>query len=173
MSEIINRVAKSPLITIDLEEFYPEGKRMHIDLAEWLFEGLILREKDFREALKNHDWSAYQNAYVTMSCSTDAILPGWSYLLLNTYLQPFAKKIVLGNEAELNRVLYQEIIAEMDIKPFHNKKVILKGCSQKPVPENAYIHLAERLLPVVNSLMFGEACSTVPLYKKKVASQSK
>lgn len=167
MEEIINRVAKSPLITIDLEAFFPDGKRIHIDLANWLFEGLILKEKDFREALKNHDWTQYKDAYVSMSCSTDAILPGWAYLLLSSHLQPFTRKIVLGDATELNRVLYQEIISEMDIEPFRDKKIILKGCSNKPVPESAYIYLAERLLPIVNSLMFGEACSTVPLFKKK------
>lgn len=167
MEEIINRVAKSPLITIDLEEFYPEGKRLTIDLADWLFEGLLLKEKDYREELKKHDWLQYQDAYVCLHCSTDAILPAWAFLLMSTYVQAYAKKVVVGSNRDLEEVLYQELIEKMDITPFEDKKIILKGCSNKPVPENAYILLAQRLLPVVNSLMFGEACSTVPLYKKR------
>ena len=167
MNEIINKVAQSPLVNIDLELLYPEGNRMQIDLADWLYEGLILREKDFRETLKNHDWQQYQDAYVNLICSTDAILPGWAFLLITTYLQPFAKKIVIGNAEKLNEILFQELIVELNIEPYIDKKVIVKGCSKKPVPENAFILLAQKLLPVVNSLMFGEACSTVPLYKKK------
>ena len=167
MNEIINKVAQSPLVNIDLELLYPEGNRMQIDLADWLYEGLILREKDFRETLKNHDWQQYQDAYVNLICSTDAILPGWAFLLITTYLQPFAKKIVIGNAEKMNEILFQELIVELNIEPYIDKKVIVKGCSKKPVPENAFILLAQKLLPVVNSLMFGEACSTVPLYKKK------
>lgn len=168
-NEIINRVANSPLVTIDLEELFPDGKRMVFDISDFLFEGLILKEKDFRESLQNHDWASYQDAYVMLRCSTDAILPGWAYLLITTYLQPFAKEIVIGNEDELNEKLYQQIIENLDIEPYRNKKLILKGCSRKPVPENAYIMLANKLLPVAYSMMFGEACSTVPLFKKKKA----
>lgn len=167
MEEIVNRVAKSPLITIDLEDFYPEGNRIKIDLADWLLEGLLLKEKDYREQLKNYDWSQYQDNYVSLYCSTDAIIPAWTFLLMTTYIQPYAKKVVIGSNKDLEEVLYQELIEKMDITPFKDKKIILKGCSKKPVPENAYILLAERLLPIVNSLMFGEACSTVPLFKRK------
>ena len=167
MEEIINRVAKSPLITIDLEDFYPEGKRIFFDLKDFLYEELILREKDFREKLKEHDWSIYQDAYVAMDCSTDAIIPSWAFLLVATHLQPFAKRIVKGNLEALETSLYQEIIQNMDITPFENKKIIVKGCSKKPVPDAAYIQLIERLQPHINSLMYGEACSTVPLLKKK------
>lgn len=167
MEEIVNRVAKSPLITIDLEDFYLEGQRMVFDLKDFLFEELILREKDFREQLKNHNWEQYKDTYVAMSCSTDAILPSWAFLLVATYLQPFAKKIVMGNLEDLETSLYQEIISKLDIQSFENKKIIIKGCSNKPVPDTAYVMLIEKVQPHVQSLMFGEACSTVPLLKKK------
>lgn len=167
MDEIINRVANSPLVTIDLEELYPEGKRMVFDLKDFLWEELILKEKDFRENLKNHDWNQYQNAFVAMDCSTDAIIPSWAFLLVATYLQPFAKKIVKGNLVDLETALYQDIISQMDVTPYENKKIIVKGCSRKPVPDAAYIQLIEKIQPHIQSLMYGEACSTVPLLKKK------
>lgn len=167
MEEIVNRVAKSPLVTIDLEEYYPEGLRMLFDLKDFLFEELILREKDFREQLKNHDWASYQDAYVAMDCTTDAIVPSWAFLLVATYLQPFAKKIVKGNLVDLETAIYHDIISNLDITPFVGKKIIVKGCCKKPVPDAAYIQLIEKLQPHIQSLMFGEACSTVPLMKKK------
>ncbi len=167
MEEIVNRVAKSPLVTIDLEEFYPEGKRMVFDLKDFLFEELLLREKDFREQLKNHDWEQYQNAYVAMDCTTDAIIPSWAFLLVATYLQPFAKKIVKGSLVDLETSVYQEIISNLDLTPYQNKKIIVKGCSRKPVPDAAYIQLIEKIQPHIQSLMYGEACSTVPLLKNK------
>ena len=167
MEEIVNKVAKSPLVTIDLEEFYPEGKRMIFDLKDFLYEELILREKDFREQLKNHDWEQYRDAYVAMDCSTDAIIPSWAFLLVATYLQPVAKRIVKGNLVDLETSLYQEIISNLDVIPYENKKIIVKGCSKKPVPDAAYIQLIEKIQPYIQTLMFGEACSTGPLLKKK------
>ncbi len=167
MEEIVNRVANSKLKIFDLEDLYPAGKRAQIDLAQWLMEGFILREKDFRESLKNHDWSAYKDAYVALYCSTDAIVPAWAFMLLTTYLQPIASKVVLGSPAELETVLYTEIIKDLDVTPFEGEYVIVKGCSNKPVPQNAYILLTQKLQTVVKSLMFGEACSSVPLYKSK------
>lgn len=167
MDEIINRVAKSPLVTIDLEEFYPEGKRMVFDLKDFLYEELILKEKDFREQLLNHNWEQYTDAYVAMDCSTDAIIPSWAFLLVATYLQPQARKIVKGNLVDLETSVYQEIISGLDVTPYENKKIIVKGCSRKPVPDAAYIQLIEKIQPHIQTLMFGEACSTVPLLKKK------
>ncbi len=167
MDEIVNRIAKSPLVTIDLEDFYPEGRRMVFDLKDFLYEELILREKDFREQLKNHDWTQYQDAFVAMDCSTDAIIPSWAFLLVATYLQPYAKKIIKGNLIDLETSLYQEIISNMDVSSYEGKKIIIKGCSKKPVPDAAYIQLIEKIQPHIQSLMFGEACSTVPLLKKK------
>ncbi|MBN4084966.1 DUF2480 family protein [Flavobacteriaceae bacterium AH-315-B10] len=165
--EIINRVANSKLVTIDLENFYPEGKRVVFDIKEWLFEGLILREKDFRENVKEHDWSQYQGNYVALTCSTDAIIPGWAFMLLTTYLEPYAKKIIVGNLETLETSIYQDIITSLDVTEFKDKPVIIKGCSNKPVPENAYLLLTSKLMSVAKSIMYGEACSSVPLFKRK------
>jgi len=165
--EIINRVANSKLITIDLEDFYPEGKRVVFDIKDWLFEGLILREKDFRLKAKEHDWSQYQDNYVALTCSTDAIVPGWAYMLLTTYLNTFAKKVLIGNLETLETSLYQDIINKIDISFYTDKPVIIKGCANKPVPENAYILLTTKLMSVAKSVMYGEACSSVPLYKRR------
>lgn len=167
MDEIVNKVAKSPLVTIDLEDFYPEGNRMVFDLKDFLYEELILREKNFREQLKNHNWETYRGAYVALDCSTDAIIPSWAFLLVTTHLQPFAKKIVKGNLVDLETAIYQEIISNLDVSEYVNKKIIVKGCSKKPIPDAAYIQLIEKIQPHIQSLMYGEACSTVPLLKKK------
>ena len=167
MEEIINRVANSKLKTFNLEDLYPAGKRDTIDISQWLAEGFILREKDFRESLKNVDWSVYEHSYVALDCSTDAIVPAWAYMLVTTYLQPVARKVVVGSLINLETVLYSEIIQELDVSEFKNEYVIVKGCSNKPVPQNAYILLTQKLQSVVKSLMFGEACSSVPLYKAK------
>lgn len=166
MAEIVNRVAKSKLQTIDLEELYVEGTRQQIDISQWLYEGLILREKDYRASLKLHDWSQYNNQLVALHCSTDAIVPSWAYMLVTTYLQPFVKKVVKGSLAELELVLYTELIQQYDVSSFENVPVIVKGCSHKPVPETAYLLLIEKLQPVAKSILFGEACSSVPLFKK-------
>lgn len=167
MEEIINRVANSKLKTFNLEDLYPAGKRDTIDISQWLAEGFILREKDFRESLKNVDWSVYEHSYVALDCSTDAIVPAWAYMLVTTYLQPVARKVVVGSLINLETVLYSEIIQELDVSEFKNEYVIVKGCSNKPVPQNAYILLTQKLQSVVKSLMFGEACSSVPLFKAK------
>lgn len=164
--EIINRVANSKLKTIDLEDFYPEGPRKLIDIKQWLLEGFVLREKDFRADLKAHDWSQYSGAYVALICSSDAIIPGWAYMLISTYLNPVAEKVVIGNLEILETVIFQQVITEMDVSPYKNVPVIIKGCSKKPVPQNAYIQLVNKLQPVSKSIMYGEACSSVPLYKK-------
>ena len=165
--EIVNRVANSNLITIDLEDYYPKGIRSVIDIKNWLFHELILKEVDFREHLKNHDWSQYQNHYVALTCSSDAIIPSWAFMLITTYVTPFPKKIVVGGLKELETSLYQEIIQNLTIENLQDKPVIIKGCANKPIPETAYIQLIEKLQPTVRSIMFGEACSTVPLFKKK------
>ena len=165
--EIVNKVANSQLVTIDLEDYYPKGERTLIDIKKWLFQELILKEKDFRESLKKHDWSQYQNHFLALTCSSDAIIPSWAYMLISTYVSPFAKKIVVGNKTTLETSIYQSIIEQLPIENFKNKPVIIKGCSNKPIPQTAYIQLIEKLHPVVKSIMFGEACSTVPLYKSK------
>ncbi|MGO4913385.1 DUF2480 family protein [Leeuwenhoekiella sp. W20_SRS_FM14] len=167
MEEIINRVANSKLITFNLEDLYLPGKREVIDISQWLTEGFILREKDFRESLKNYDWSVYQDTFVALSCSTDAIVPAWAFMLVSTYLQPVAKKIVVGTLTDLETVLYAEEIQKLDVSEYRDQYVIIKGCSNKPVPQNAYILLTQKLQATVKNLMFGEACSSVPLYKSK------
>lgn len=165
--EIINRVAKSPLVTIDLEELYPEGRRILFDISPWLFEGLILKEMDFRESVQNHHWEEYKDTYVALTCKTDAIIPSWAYMLITSELAKYAHKIVVGDLVLLETVIFQEIIAALDPFKFKDKPVIIKGCSDKPIPETAQVQLIEKLLPIAKTIMFGEACSTVPLYKKK------
>ncbi len=165
--EIINRVAKSPLVTIDLEELYPEGQRTVFDISNWLYEGLILREKDFRENVLNHDWNVYQDHYVALTCKTEAIIPSWAYLLITTKLANFATKVVVGNLELLETSIFQEIISNLNENEFKDKPVIIKGCSDKPIPETAQVQLVEKLLPTAKTILFGEACSTVPLYKRK------
>lgn len=166
MTEIVNKVALSSLKTFNLEDYYPAGERKQIDIKDWLFEGIILKEKDFRTTLKNQDWSQYQHAYVALYCSSDAIIPGWAYLLITSYLNEFSKKVVFGNLEFLNSLLYQEALQNVDFSQYEDKPVIIKGCSNKPVPENAYLLALQKLQPVAKSIMYGEACSAVPLYKK-------
>ncbi|NER17053.1 DUF2480 family protein [Spongiivirga citrea] len=165
--EIINRVANSKLITIDLEDFYPEGKRVLFDIKDWLYEGFVLREKEFRAHVKNHDWGQYQDFYVALTCSSDAIIPGWAYMLLTIQLSPFAKKAVTGDLETLETAIYQEIISDLPVAEYQDKPIIIKGCSNKPVPANAYLFLSSKLEGIAKSIMYGEACSSVPLYKKR------
>lgn len=164
--EIVNRVANSKLITFNLEDYYPEGERVLFDVKDWLLEGFVLRESEFREQAKNHDWRQYEGKFIALTCSSDAIIPAWAFMLLATYLQPFAKKVITGDLETLETVLYTEVISKMDVSNLQDKPVIVKGCAHKPVPKNAYLLLIEKLQPVVKSLMYGEACSSVPLYKK-------
>ena len=165
--EIINRVANSVLQVFDLEDYYPEGERATIDIAQWLWEGFVLKEKDFRDSLKNHEWQQYAGKYIALTCTTDAIVPAWAYMLITVHLQPFAKKVIQGNLQELNVAIYQDILNGLDYAAYEDKPVIIKGCSRKPVPQEAYVMASQKLLPVAKSIMFGEACSSVPLYKRK------
>lgn len=164
--EIINRVAQSKLLTFDLEDFYPEGKRVVLDIKNWLHEELILREKEFRAFISEYDWEQYKDNFVALTCSSDAIIPGWAYMLVSSKLQPFAKKVVVGNLEQLDTVLYHSIIENIDISIFENKSVIIKGCTNKPVPPNAYLWITAKIQTVAKSIMYGEACSSVPLFKK-------
>ncbi|GGG38610.1 DUF2480 family protein [Bizionia arctica] len=164
--EIINRIANSKLAVLDLEDYYPIGKRVLFDIKDWLYEGFVLREKDFREQVKQHDWSQYQNQFVALTCSTDAIVPAWAYMLIATQLEGVSKKNLIGDLEMLETSIYQDIINQLDLEAFKNKPVIIKGCSNKPVPRNAYLMITEKLKPIAMSIMYGEACSSVPLYKK-------
>jgi hypothetical protein len=165
-NEIINRVASSKLQVIDLEDFYPDGKRVSFDIKDWLLEGLVLREKEFRVFVAEHNWEQYQNSYIALGCSTDAIVPDWAYMLITVQLQPYAKFVINGNLEQLETVLYNTIINSLDVENYKDASVIIKGCSNKPVPLNALILLTNKLKPITKSIMYGEACSAVPLFKK-------
>ncbi len=164
--EIVNKVELSGIITIDLEDFYPQGERVLFDIKDLLFQGLILREKDFREYVKKEDWSKYKDKYVALICSADAIVPTWAYMLLATQIEPFAKKVVFGNLETLETILYNEALAKLDINEYKNARIVVKGCGNLPVPKAAYVEITRLLRPVAKSIMYGEACSTVPLYKQ-------
>ncbi len=164
-NEIVNKVANSGLVTIDLETFYVKGERVLFDIRPLLFQGLILKEKDFREFLKQENWSRYQDQYVAVTCSSDAIVPTWAYMLLSLHLEPYAKKIVFGDLETLETVLFDEQLRILDPASYHDKRIVIKGCSHLPVPVNAYMQLAGSLRPYARSIMYGEPCSTVPLYK--------
>lgn len=166
MEEIVNKVASSSLEVFDLEDYYQDGVRSAIDMSQWLIEGFLLKEKDFRDALKQHDWSQYQNHYCAIYCSTDAILPTWAPILVSSYLNNYAKKVIVGNIQEIDVNLYIEELLQVDYSEFLDKPVILKGCSRKPVPKEAYIIAMTQLQKVAKSVMFGEACSAVPIYKR-------
>lgn len=165
--EIINRVASSVLEVFDLEDYYPEGQREALDISVWLWQGMAVKEKEFRESLKNHNWEQYSGKYIALYCSTDAIVPAWAYMLITTYLMPFAKKVVQGNVNQIDLVIYDDILNSIDYSSYANKPVIIKGCAKKPVPQEAYVMAVQKLMPFAKSIMFGEACSSVPLYKKR------
>jgi len=165
--EIINRVSTSALVTFDLEDYYIPGERVLYDLKDNLYEQLILREKEFREFIKNHNWESYANKLVAITCSADAIVPTWAYMLITTALQPYAAKVVFGSLADLETTLYQESLARVDWQTFKGAKVVIKGCSKIEVPVSAYVEATNRLRGIAASIMFGEPCSTVPIFKAK------
>ncbi len=167
MDEIVNKVASGVLQVFDLEDYYPTGKRVSIDVAQWLEEGFLLREKSFREQLKNHEWNQYENTFAAIFCSTDAIIPAWASILVTVHLSPFAKKIVIGTLEDLESALYSDLLHQIDFSIYSDKPVILKGCSHKPVPMSAYIYAIQKLQQHAKSIMYGEACSAVPLFKRK------
>ena len=169
MEDIVNRVANSSLITIDLEDYYPAGERTVLDIKDWLYEGLILKEKEFRNTLKNFDWQQFKNHHIALCCSSEAIIPAWAFLLIQTHLHGIAKTVVFGTLEILETVLYTTIIENFDVSVYKDKPVIVKGCSDKAVPQNAYLLLSKKLQGVARSIMYGEACSAVPLFKKNKA----
>ncbi len=165
--EIENRVAASGLITLSLEDFYQKGERTSIDIQPVLWQGLALKEKDFRTFVKDHDWSQYQGKFVAIHCSVDAIIPSWAFMLLTVNLMPYAKKVVYGSLQDLERELFIDSINSIDEEEYRDKRILVKGCGELEIPESAFSKMVEKLHPVVKSLMFGEACSNVPLYKRK------
>ena len=165
--EIINKVAESGLLEINLEDYYPKGERVLLDIKELLFQGLILKEKDFREFVKKEDWSKFKDKFVAITCSADGIVPTWAYMLLSTSLQPFAKYVVFGDLKTLETVLFTQALSKINPEDFRDKKAVIKGCGNLPVPESAYVELTRILTPVAASIMYGEPCSTVPVMKRK------
>ena len=167
MDEIVNKVAQSSLMVFDLEDYYPDNHVVDLDISQWLLEGFILKESDFREQLKNTDWSHFEDKYVALYCSTDAILPAWTFALVSVFLAPHALKVIHGNKELAVIEWYQDILNKLDYTDYFQKPVILKGCSKKSVPNQVYTLAIQKLMKVAKSVMFGEACSAVPLYKSK------
>jgi len=164
---IVNKVAESGLITLDLEEYYPKEEIVVFDLKDYLFMELILKEKDFRTALQNHDWNQYQDKNVALTCTADAIIPMWAYMLVASYLQPFANEIIFGNKEAAISMLVSKNLSKIRGEAFTDKRVVIKGCGDVQIPESAYVEITNKLRPFVKSIMYGEPCSTVPIYKKK------
>jgi hypothetical protein len=165
--EIINRVNQSGLMQIDLEDLRIAGDRVFIDIKEQLFQGIALREKDFREFIASTDWSIYAGKHVAVGCSEDAIIPTWAYMLLGVQLTPFAKTLVFGDLADLEKLLFDWALSKINPTDFQDAKIVIKGCSKESVPTDAYLKITQLLQPVAKSLFYGEPCSTVPLYKRK------
>ncbi len=163
---LVNRVAESGLITLNLEKFFPEGEIAIFDLKDYLFMELILKEKDFREALKNHDWTQYQGKVLLTYCSTDAIIPTWAYMLVTANAAPYAADIFQGDEDTYYRAAFLRALAAIDATQYEQQRIVIKGCSDKPVPPAAYVELTRKLQPYAQSIMFGEPCSTVPVFKR-------
>ena len=164
---IINKVAESGLVELDLEKYYPGEETANLDLKEYLFMELILKEKDFRDAMKAKDWSEYKDKLVAINCSADAIIPMWAYMLLASYLQPVAKDIFFGDLKEFHKSAFLKNINKIDAEEFRDKRIVVKGCGDLPIGEFAYLEIAKILRPVAKSIMYGEPCSTVPIYKQK------
>ena len=165
MSEIRNKIAESGLITLDMRSFKGSQKRIVIDIKNWLFEGMVLKEKMFREYLKNENWSQYENSFVALNCSADTIVPIWAYMLITKYLKPYAKSIVFGDWKSLEKKIFEVNIDNLNLAEFKNKRVLLKGCTDIYIPDESYVQISNKLMSTVKSLMFGEACSNVPIFK--------
>lgn len=164
--QLINRVAQSGILTFNLEHHFTAGERKVLDIKDALFMGMILKEKDFRDWVKQHDWEQYRSACVAITCSADAIIPTWAYMLIAARLEGVAAFFVFGDLDSLETALYVKALAEVDVEEYRDKRVVIKGCGDLPVPASAYVEISRRLLPVVKSLMYGEPCSTVPVFKK-------
>lgn len=167
MDAIVNKVAESGIITLDLAQYLPAEPVVVFDIKPYLFMEMILKEKDFRASLLSHDWAQYDGKHVAVVCSADAIIPVWAYMLVATYLQPVAKSVFLGTENELKSSYAISNINSLDTSEYLDKRVVIKGCGDTEIPSGAYLAITQRLRPVVKSLMYGEPCSTVPVFKKR------
>jgi hypothetical protein len=167
MSEIVNKVATSGIVTINLEDYYTEGERQEFDIKAFLFQELILKEKEFREALKNHDWSLYKNKFVNIMCSADAIVPTWAFMLVSLELEAYAKRVFCCSKEEMELMLFKDKLSSIKPEEYKGARIVIKGCADKPVPLNAFVELTTLLKAQAKSIMYGEPCSTVPLYKSK------
>lgn len=167
MAEIVNKVANSGLLTFNLEDHYDHTEKVGIDLKDHLFQGLILREKDFRAYVKEENWESYKGKNVALFCTADAIIPTWAYMLLVNKLEPFAKEVFFCSMDDLDQQLFYRILDKVDLSEYENQRVVVKGCSNLPVPISAYVEITKRLTPIVKSIFYGEPCSTVPIYKKR------
>jgi hypothetical protein len=164
---IENKIANAGLVNFDLEKLYLKGKRINLDISEWLWQGMILKEKEFKGYLENHDWNQYKNTFVYITCKAEAIIPNWAYMLLSKYLTGNCNSYFLGSKEDMELNLFSKSIDQIDLTPFKDARVLVKGCSEAAVPPSAYVMISQKLIPVVKSLMFGEACSNVPIFKKK------
>ncbi|NDC31306.1 MAG: DUF2480 family protein [Bacteroidetes bacterium] len=164
--EIENKVLNSGLITFDLENLYHSGERIPFDIKPLLYREMIVKEKDFREYIKTHDWSQYQGKNIAFICTSDALVPTWAYMLLAKAIQPYANRYVFGDLQLLESILFYDAISKINMEEFKDKRVIVKGCSDKNVPVSAYVEITNKLLPLVKSIMYGEACSNVPIFKR-------
>jgi len=163
---LVNRVAQSGLVTINLENYFPAGEVVPFDLKDYLFKELLLKEKDFRAAMKAHEWDAYEGKVLAVFCSTDAIIPVWAYMLVAVHAAPHAADVFQGTAEAYYRMAFLRALDQLDPAQYQDERIVIKGCSDKPVPPAAYVELTRRLRPHAKSIMYGEACSTVPLYKK-------
>ena len=168
---VVNKVADSGLISLDLETYYPRGETVVFDMKDHLFMGLILKEKEFREALKNLDWEKYRDKDVAITCTADAIIPVWAYMLVASYLQPLAKEIVMGDEKELHKTLFLKRLSQINLNEFAGQRIVIKGCGDTPIGDFAYMEITRLLRPVAKSIMYGEPCSTVPVFKKQSSKE--
>ncbi len=164
---ILNKVAESGLITVDPADYYPKEEVKTFDLKDFLFMGMILKEKEFRQALKDLDWDQYRDKNVAVTCTADAIIPVWAWMLVATYLQPVSKEILVGDEKELHKLIFLKNLSRINVNEFTDKRIVVKGCGDTPIGEFVYLELTRLLQPVAKSIMYGEPCSTVPVYKKK------
>lgn len=165
--EIVNRIEKSGLEQVNLDDYYPIEERITFDLKNVLRDEIILVENELRSFVKENDWTIYQDKYVNVICSADAIVPLWAFMLVTSHLKPYAKKVVMGNNQDLEKAIFNDILGELDFDQFADKNVIVKGCGKYPIPESVFVDFTYRLQSVAKNIMFGEACSAVPLFKKR------